>query len=94
MEAGDYCPEEMLLEKVYLKTGTEGTEDSAYVLPESMKNTCDIHTHFWDQWKDGEMEEEAEGKENESDTENNGSSENEAGTENGWWNGFFGDMFW
>lgn len=48
MEAGDYCPFYDVETDIYLKSATAGTEDEAYVLPESAKSVCDVHTELWD----------------------------------------------
>lgn len=104
MLAGSYCPSDSKVKNVYLTSGTAGTEDAQYVIPENLKKsleenvsgtgndapdngnsgsegtgnendganddgtgngadgagnngagaanngTCNIHTHFWDQW--------------------------------------------
>ena len=49
--AGEYCPEEEVTTKIYLKQGSEDTEDEKYVLPGSLKNdVCDQHKSWWDRW--------------------------------------------
>lgn len=56
MQKGIFCPSDVVTTKVYLKTGTEGTADSAYVLSESTKTVCEVHKSFWDQWTDEDEE--------------------------------------
>ena len=69
--AGDYCPEEEVTARIYLKQGSEGTADEKYVLPDSLKNSvCDQHKSWWDRWFGNE---EQPG----SDTEENPSGEDE-----------------
>lgn len=49
--AGDYCPDEEVTTKVYLKEGSKDTADEDYVLPDSLKEgTCDQHKSWWDRW--------------------------------------------
>ena len=46
--ATQYCPSTE--DRVYLKQGTDGTEDEAYVMPTDL-GTCTLHTkptHWWD----------------------------------------------
>ena len=60
MCAGQYCPKELKITKVYLKNATPGTEDEPYCVPDKLRssqngeenssNTCNVHTHFWDSW--------------------------------------------
>lgn len=67
-EAGTYCPTESKVTKIYLQSGTEGTEDSAYALTEEIKEGCDEHTNILDKWfaddpenESGEMSENSQG---------------------------------
>lgn len=48
MIAGDYCPESSKVENIYLKTGSAGTADEAYVIPVDSETTCDVHTNILD----------------------------------------------
>lgn len=48
---GNYCPTEDVVTKIYLKEGSEGTADEAYVLADSLRDsTCDEHKSWWDRW--------------------------------------------
>ena len=49
-KAGNYCPSRKAA--VYLKSATPGTQDEAYVIPESFANqdTCHTHTNIWQFW--------------------------------------------
>jgi penicillin-binding protein 1A len=49
-KAGSYCPNSK--RHVYLRSATEGTEDAAYVIPDSMKgsHSCSEHTSMWSEW--------------------------------------------
>lgn len=50
-KAGEYCPDEEITTKIYLKQGSDGTADESYVLPERLKNSvCDQHKSWWDRW--------------------------------------------
>lgn len=43
--AGPYCPEESLKKTAYISGGSEGTEDTPYLLPANLStDTCPIHT--------------------------------------------------
>ncbi len=90
LKAGLFCPETAQEEKVYLKTGTEGTADANYVLPENMENTCDVHTNFWDPWFGDDETEESEKPDGDSETDR----PNEQPEENhNWWEAIFGNWF-
>lgn len=42
--AGPYCPEEGLKTRTYIRGGSSGTEDGAYLLPANLStNTCPVH---------------------------------------------------
>lgn len=42
--AGPYCPEEGLKTRAYIRGGSSGTEDGAYLLPANLStNTCPVH---------------------------------------------------
>lgn len=56
-EAGSYCPDSDVTTTVYLKNGTEGTDDANYVLPGNVGESCDVHKYFWNQWFENEPEE-------------------------------------
>jgi len=47
-ETSGYCPDTET--KVYLYSGTEGTEDAAYVVPEGAGVKCEEHTNLFDKW--------------------------------------------
>lgn len=80
-KAGKYCPKDRTEEKIYLKAGSKGTADEAYVLPESMLETCQEHTSFWDSWFDTD--------EHHPDQDDHQMNENQQETtENDWWNEF------
>ena len=49
-KAGNYCPNEDVTTAVYLKAGTEGTEDAKAVVPENIGESCEVHKNFWNQW--------------------------------------------
>ena len=57
-KAGIYCPGDAKETAVYLKTGTEGTEDAQYVMPENAEESCTVHKAFWDGWFEKEPKEE------------------------------------
>ena len=43
--AGPYCPEEDLKTRAYIRGGSAGTEDSAYLVPGNLStNTCPVHS--------------------------------------------------
>lgn len=46
--AKKFCPVAGKQEIVYLKNGTTGTEDEAFVIPEIAETSCTEHTDFWD----------------------------------------------
>jgi penicillin-binding protein 1A len=47
--AGSYCPKSSLVNTVYLKTATAGTEDEAYALSSDiLADTCHVHKNWWD----------------------------------------------
>lgn len=95
LKAGLFCPEESKEERVYLNSGSDGTADAAYVMPETLISECDVHTHFWDPWfggigEDTEDEESLNGS-HEDDSSGGDVSSQENGT--GWWSDIFGDWF-
>jgi penicillin-binding protein 1A len=60
--AGNYCPNEDVTTAVYLKAGTEGTEDAKAVVPENIGESCEVHKNFWNQWfEEPSKPEESEG---------------------------------
>ena len=59
-EAGNFCPNEDVVTGIYLKNGTEGTDDANYVLPGNIGESCDVHKYFWNQWFENEPIEEEE----------------------------------
>ena len=68
--AGEYCPEDTVVTKVYLKEASEKTADAAYVIPDSLKTTCTEHKSWWDRWfGNGEQPEDPADVPNEPDTE-------------------------
>lgn len=72
--ANEDCPDTSIA--VYLKTGTAGTDDEAYVLPESLKNgTCQTHNSLWDRLMNRNGEEEKDNEKNEREDNANGSEE-------------------
>ncbi len=48
--AGRYCPQASTTTRIYLKEGSEGTEDADYVIPEEYTHDCSKHTSIWYQW--------------------------------------------
>ncbi len=49
--AGEYCPEDTIQTKVYLKEASKDTADVAYVVPENLKTgSCTEHKSWWDRW--------------------------------------------
>lgn len=50
--AGRFCPDDAVETNVYLKTATEGTVDSQYILPEDLTERCEKHKYFWNGWFD------------------------------------------
>ncbi len=49
--AGTNCPESTIEEKVYLRSASEGTSDTAFVAPIAADGeTCSVHTHWWDRY--------------------------------------------
>lgn len=71
--AGKYCPDNAVEKMIYLKTATEGTEDSQYVLPEDLEESCDEHKYFWNQWFN---EETSDDKPSDNRPSDNGPSDN------------------
>lgn len=62
--AGEYCPNEDIAAKVYLKEGSKDTADEKYVLPGSLKDSvCDQHKSWWDRWFGGGEDQEGGGEE-------------------------------
>ena len=50
-KAGEYCPEDTIQTKVYLKEASKDTADMAYVVPEKLKTgSCTEHKSWWDRW--------------------------------------------
>ncbi len=49
-QKGIFCPSDRYVTNVYLKSGTKGTADYAYVIPEKAEKACTVHTSFWDEW--------------------------------------------
>lgn len=82
-KAGIYCPSEAKTASVYLKSGTKGTEDVQYVVPENAEESCTVHKAFWDKWFDDESE---------SDESWEKPQESEKQREN-WWGNFFYNWF-
>ena len=59
--AGRYCRN--VEKKVYLREGSEGTEDAAYVIPAGLEEeSCDLHKHFWSEWFRKQEEEKPQGQ--------------------------------
>ncbi|MDD6212927.1 MAG: transglycosylase domain-containing protein, partial [Clostridiales bacterium] len=51
MQANSYCPKGQIQTNVYLKSGTEGTADEAFVIPSDLKNDlCTDHEKWWQQF--------------------------------------------
>jgi len=89
-QKGIFCPNDAAVTKVYLKSGTEGTADAAYVMPEIADTACDVHISFWDPWFDDDT------TENPDDSNPGGEGENpdEGGDNNGGWlDDFWGNLF-
>ena len=82
-KAGIYCPGDSKTTGVYLKSGTEGTEDAEYVIPENADESCSVHKAFWDDWFD----------EREHDTKKEELPKQDVTKEN-WWEDMFRDWFW
>ncbi len=75
--AGEYCPEDTISTKIYLKEGSAGTPDAAYVIPDSLKDeSCDQHTSWWDRW----FSDDEETEEDDSLTEGESAQEPDKGT--------------
>ena len=50
-KAGEYCPEDTIQTKVYLKEASKDTADTAYVMPEKLQTgSCAQHKNWWDRW--------------------------------------------
>lgn len=97
MIAGDYCPESSKVENIYLKTGSAGTADEAYVIPVDSETTCDVHTNILDTLF-GSLGGGNSGTENGDAADPNGETvkpEDNVTTpeDSGWWTDFFGDLF-
>lgn len=107
MIAGDYCPESSKVENIYLKTGSAGTADEAYVIPVDSETTCDVHTNILDTLfgslgggnsGDGSLGDGNSGDGNGDAADPNGETvkpEDNVTTpeDSGWWTDFFGDLF-
>lgn len=87
-QKGIFCPNDAAVEKIYLKAGTEGTADAAYVMPEIADTACDVHTSFWDQWFDGDSEQNPDDGTTDSETSDTGD-----GNTGGWLDGLWGNLF-
>ena len=88
-EAGNYCPDDEVTTGVYLKSGTEGTEDANYVLPGNIGEGCEVHQHFWNQWFENEPSEDDDKPP--VHEEKPPAPEKE---ENSWWDDIFHNWFW
>ena len=89
-QKGIFCPNDSAVVKVFLKSGTEGTADEAYVMPEIADTACDVHTSFWDQWFDGDPEEDPDN--NNPDGEE-GNPEDGEDNQGGWLDNILGGLF-
>ncbi len=98
MQKGIFCPNDSVIVKVYLKSGTEGTADAAYVMPENADTACNVHTSFWNQWFDDDPEENPDDNnpngdnpgDNHGNQNNHGNGGNQGG---GWFEDFLGGLF-
>lgn len=61
-KAGIYCPGDSKVTGVYLKNGTEGTEDADCVAPQVTDEGCTVHKSLWDRWTDDKKDEEVQQK--------------------------------
>ncbi len=50
--AGNYCPDDEIETKVYLRTATQGTVDRQYVFDDTLEEKCSVHKYFWSDWFD------------------------------------------
>ena len=89
-QKGIFCPEDSAVVKVFLKSGTEGTADEAYVMPEIADTACDVHTSFWDQWFDGDPE---ENPDNNNPGGDEGNTEDGEENQGGWLDNILGGLF-
>ena len=85
------------MENIYLKTGSAGTADEAYVIPVDSETTCDVHTNILDTLF-GSLGGGNSGTENGDAADPNGETvkpEDNVTTpeDSGWWTDFFGDLF-
>ena len=92
-QANQYCPSSKTEDRVYLKSGTEGTADAEYVLTEELEKICTEHKSFWNYWTDDESEHDSETEEkpgyNYEDEHRNPQREEN----NGWFGDFFNRFF-
>lgn len=89
-QKGIFCPNDSAVVKVFLKSGTEGTADEAYVMPEIADTACDVHTSFWDQWFDGDPE---ENPDNNNPGGDEGNTEDGEENQGGWLDNILGGLF-
>lgn len=87
MLAGTFCPDGTRENRVYLKSATEGTEDENYVLPEELKDACDVHTNLLDRWFGDGDEEDTEDSAETPDEDSEILPEEEDGSD--WWKEIF-----
>lgn len=94
--ATKYCPSTRT--EVYLKSGTEGTDDEAYVLPEGLDvYTCPIHTSPWSGLFDNDNSDSGSSSSDDSNSSsddhgnNDGEGDSPSGGISDWWNSIFGN---
>ena len=94
-QKGIYCPDDSVVVKIYLKSGTAGTADEAYVMPEIADTACDVHVSFWDQWFDNDSGENPDGNEPDGEHPENGQDHHGGNNNNGsgWLDNILGNLF-